>query len=269
MFHNWLILNNFCLQAGLAGLGISIIAGPLGAIMLWRNMAYFGDTLAHSALLGVVLAVMFKVNIYFGLLGICLLVAILLFTITSRQQLTNDAILNILSNSILAIGLLIASKLEYIRLDLLGYFYGDILAINLTDIYYIMATVIIVLLMLWYLWRRLLLITLHEDLAKVAGIAVARVKLIFVLLMALVFAVTIKLFGMLLLVALLVIPVASARKLATTPEMMALLGSIFSAIAVILGLMLSLAYDLPTGPAIVVVATLNFLLFYLGKKTCY
>jgi zinc transport system permease protein len=265
MMINSLIENDFFIKACLAGIGISVIAGPLGSVMVWRRMAYFGDTLAHSTLLGVALAVMLNVNVYFGLLGVCLFVSVMLLSFTKDSYLAHDTVLSILSNDILAIGLIVATKIEYIRFDLLGYFYGDILAVDKQDIYWIFGVAIGVLLILAKLWRWLLLITLHEDLAKVAGVPVEIVKWIFVFLMALVFAVTMRLLGMLLIVALFVIPVSSARRLVKTPEMMAFLGSIFSGISVLLGVFLSLYYDLPTGPSIVIVATIIFFMS-LSKK---
>ena len=257
---NWLLENDFILKAGLAGISISIIAGPLGSIMIWRRLAYFGDALAHSTLLGLALATMLNANAYFGLIGICLLVSAVLLNLSKNSQFTNDAILSILSNTILAVGLIAVTKVENLRLDVLGCFYGDILSVELPDIYWILGVSLFALIVLIKLWRWLLLITLHEDLAHVEGVPVEKVKWLFVLVMALVFAVTMRLLGMLLIVALFVIPAASARRWAKTPEAMAVLGSVFSGIAVILGVLLSAHYDWPTGPAIVVVAASIFIL---------
>jgi zinc transport system permease protein len=266
MIINWLIENDFFIKAILAGLGISIIAGPLGSIIVWNRMTFFGDTLAHSTLLGVALAMIFNVNIYFGLIGICLLASMMLLNFTEKSQLTSDTALNILSSTILAFGLIAATKIKDVRFDLLGYFYGDILAVDQDDIYWILGISLGTLLVLIKLWKWLLLIILHEDLAKVEGIPVARVKLAFVLIMALVFAVTMRLLGMLLIAALFVIPIASARRFAQTPELTAIFGSIFSGIAVISGVSLSLYYDLPTGPTIVIIAAMIFLMS-LNKKS--
>jgi zinc transport system permease protein len=155
--------------------------------------------------------------------------------------------------------------MEHIRFDVLGYFYGDILAVSKQDIYWIFGIVFVVLLILARLWRWILLITLNEDLAKVSGIPIVAVNWIFVLLMAMVFAVAMKLLGVLLIAALFVIPVSSARRLVKTPEMMAVLGSRFSGVSVVCGIFLSIAYDLPTGPSIVIVATIIFLIS-LSKK---
>lgn len=262
---NWLLANDFILKAGLAGIGISIIAGPLGSLMIWRRMAYFGDTLAHSTLLGIAVATMLHANAYFGLIGICLLVSAVLLSLSKNSQFGNDTILSILANTMLAVGLIAVTKIEDLRLDLLSCFYGDILAVEWSDIYWVFGVALFALLVLAKLWRWLLLITLHADLAQVEGVPVKKVQWLFVLVMALVFAVTMRLLGMLLIVALFVIPAASARRWTKTPEAMAILASVFSGVAVVFGLLLSAYYDWPTGPAIVVVAASIFGLS-LGKR---
>ena len=266
MIINWFVENDFFLKAVLAGLSISIVVGPLGSIMVWRKMAYFGDTLAHSTLLGLGVAFLLNANVYFGLISICLLVSIILLFFSNKKQFANDTVLSILSNTILAIGLILITKSTSIRFDLLGYFYGDILAVDTNDIYWCFGIAIITLFILTKLWDWLLLITLHEDLARVEGVSVEKVKWSFVFIMAIVFAISMRLLGMLLVVALFIIPVASARRLVKNPEGMAILGSIFSGISIISGLLLSLYYDWPTGPAIIVMATFIFILS-LFKKT--
>ena len=264
---NWLCTQDFIVKAAIAGLSISVIAGPLGSLMIWRRMAYFGDTLAHSTLLGVALAAMLNANVYFGLISVCLLVAALLLTLTKNLQFAPDTILTILSNTILAGGLIAATKIEHVRLDILSYFYGDILAVDNLDLSWIIGVCVFTLVVLFKIWRWLLLATLHEDLAKVEGVPVKTVQWLFVLLLALVFAICMRLLGMLLIVALFVIPASSAIRLAKTPEGMAILGSLFSAIAVIAGLLLSTYYDWPTAPAIVVVAAGIFIITLTRKQT--
>ena len=164
-------------------------------------------------------------------------------------------------------GLIAATKIEHVRLDILSYFYGDILAVDNLDLSWIIGVCVFTLVVLFKIWRWLLLATLHEDLAKVEGVPVKTVQWLFVLLLALVFAICMRLLGMLLIVALFVIPASSAIRLAKTPEGMAILGSLFSAIAVIAGLLLSTYYDWPTAPAIVVVAAGIFIITLTRKQT--
>ncbi|HSX20842.1 MAG TPA: metal ABC transporter permease [Gammaproteobacteria bacterium] len=251
---DWLLNLDFTTRALMAGLGIAILAGPLGSLMIWRRMAYFGDTLAHSTLLGISLALLMHLNIYFGLVTISLIIAGILAALSKQKWLASDAILGILSHTTLAVGLVAATAIQGVRVDLLSYLYGDILAVNLEDLIYIGCVMIIVAAVLWRLWRWLLAATIHNDLAQVEGVPVNVANWAFIILLALVFAVAIKLVGVLLITALLIIPASAARRFARTPELMIGIASLFGCVAVVLGFWASMQWDWPTGPAIVVAA---------------
>lgn len=256
----WLLDLEFTTRALMAGLGIAILAGPLGSLMIWRRMAYFGDTLAHSTLLGISLALLLHMNLYFGLISISLIVAGILAGLNRQRWLASDAILGILSHSTLAVGLVAATAIHGVRVDLLSYLYGDILAVGLQDLAYIGLVMCVVALLIWRMWRWLLASTIDADLAQVEGVPVNAANWVFIILMALVFAVAIKLVGVLLITALLIIPASAARKYARTPEVMILLASVIGCISVLLGFWASLNWDWPTGPAIVVAAATIFAL---------
>lgn len=259
--------HDFLIYALLAGSGIACIAGPLGSIMIWQRMASFGDALAHATLLGLTLSLLFHVNIYCGLVGTSLLVAVFLSLSTHQKNLDHDTLLVIMAQTALAAGLIVASTLQErgIRVDLLSYLYGDILAIQQSDLWVIGCTVIVALLLLKRIWHNALAITLQEDLAKVEGVPIQRTKVSIVLLMALVFAIAVKLIGVLLITTLFIIPAAAARQLARSPEQMALSASIIGIIASCGGIMASHAWDIPTGPSIVITATLIFTGLYTYK----
>ncbi len=256
---DWLANLDFTTRALIAGLGIAILAGPLGSLILWRRMAFFGDTLAHSTLSGLSLAVLLNINPYFGLIAISLLVACLLAGLSKYQWLASDAILGMLSHSLLAIGLIAATLVPGVRVDLLGYLYGDILSVTSLDLIYIVGVLLVVFVLLKAIWRWILSATIHSDLAMVEGVPVALTNWSLIIILALVFAVAIKLVGVLLITALLIIPASSARKFARSPEAMVILSSIFGCVAVGLGFGSSLRWDIPTGPAIVVAAAVIFL----------
>jgi len=263
---DWLLQLDFTTRALMAGLGIAILAGPLGSLMIWRRMAYFGDTLAHSTLLGISLALLLHLNIYIGLVSISLIVASLLAALNKQKWLASDAILGILSHTTLAIGLVAATAIQGVRVDLLSYLYGDILAVDLEDIAYIGMVILIVAAVLWRLWRWLLSATIHSDLAQVEGVPVNVASWAFIILLALVFAVAIKLVGVLLITALLIIPASAARRYARTPEVMIAIASLIGCIAVMLGFWASLSWDWPTGPAIVVAAACIFAISLLISR---
>lgn len=250
---------DFVLRAMLAGIGIAIVAGPLGSIIVWRRMANFGDTLAHSTLLGVCLALLLNINMYIGLITVCVLVASLLAVFSNQKRLANDTILSMLAYTTLALGLITATLIQGVRVDLLGYLYGDILAVNETDLIWIYAMVILVLAVMLKIWPKLLSLIVHEDLAQVEGVPVKTIKWIFILLLAIVFAISMKLVGILLITALLIIPASSARQLAKTPEQMAIYASLLGIISIGIGITISFYWDFPTGPAIVIAAAMLFI----------
>jgi zinc transport system permease protein len=249
---------DFMARAVVGGMGIALVAGPLGSIIVWRRMANFGDALAHSTLLGLCFALLLNIHIYIGLTSVCILVACSLALFSRQQHLANDTILCMLAYATLAIGLILATVLKGIRVDLLGYLYGDILSVNNTDLVWIYCVDAIVFLSFLKIWRPILSMTVHEDLAKVEGVPVLAMQWILVVIMAVVFSVAMKLVGILLITALLIIPASAARQISKTPEKMAIVASIIGMISVFGGIQISFNWDWPAGPAIVVVAMTLF-----------
>ncbi|MEK8015560.1 MAG: iron chelate uptake ABC transporter family permease subunit [Candidatus Parabeggiatoa sp.] len=275
-------MEDFLWRALLGGLGVALIAGPLGCFIVWRRMAYFGDTLAHSALLGIALGFLLnlKLTVHLELLTlssllmlstliVCLAIALLLVILESQKRFATDTLLGILAHSALSLGLVALAFLqgEGLRIDLYAYLFGDLLAITRTDLYWIYGGGGLILLSLVFIWQSLLSITIHEELAQVEGVSVAWIRLLFMLMVALVIAIAMKIVGILLITSMLIIPAAAARSLAKTPEQMAVLASIIGALAVVIGLTLSWHWDIPTGPAVVVAATLLFILTFLLPRT--
>lgn len=249
----------FLLFALVAGLGVAMATGPLGCFAVWRRMAYFGDTMAHSALLGVTLGLLLDINFNIAVTFVCLAIALILVALQRNRQLASDTLLGILSHSTLALGLITISVAGPARLNLTGYLFGDILATSQADLIAIWLVAALVIGTLTWLWRPLLAITVHEDLAHVEGVKVALVRTALMLLMALVIAIAMKVVGILLITALLIIPAAAARRLTHTPEQMAVTASVIGALAVSGGLAASYLWDWPAGPAIVLSATAVFI----------
>ena len=258
-------MDDFILRALLAGLAVALVTGPLGTFVVWRRMAYFGDTLAHSALLGVSLGVLLELHMNLAIVLVCLALAVLLVALQGQRKLASDTLLGILSHSALALGLVAISQADSVRVDLMGYLFGDILAVGWSELGWIAGGMLLALGLLLWLWRPLLAMTVHEELAQVEGVNTGRTRLLFVLLLALVIASAIKVVGILLITSLLIIPAAAARQFARTPEQMAVLACLFGVIAVVAGLGGSMQWDLPTGPAIALSAALLFFATPLAK----
>lgn len=253
----------FLLNALLAGLALALVAGPLGSFVVWRRMAYFGDTLAHAALLGVALGFLLDVSPSVAVVVGCIVLAVLLVTLQQRQPLAADTLLGILAHSTLSLGLVTVSLLDEVRVDLMAYLFGDLLAVGTGDLLWIVAGSALVLGVLAWLWRPLLALTVHEELARVEGLPVGALRLALMLLIAVVIAVAMKIVGVLLITSLLIIPAASAQRHARSPEQMAAGASLVGLLAVCAGLALSWYQDTPAGPSIVVSAAGLFLLSFL------
>jgi zinc transport system permease protein len=237
-----------------AGLGVAATAGPLGSLVVWRRMAFFGDTLAHGALLGITLGILLDLNLTLALVFSCSVLALILLQLDKYTGIASDTLLGILSQSSLAIGLVVLSFFDNVRIDLMAYLFGDLLAVNQNDLLWIFAGGSFVIALLIWQWRGLLASTVSEELAAIDGYPVKRLKAMLVLLLALVVAISMKIVGVLLISALLIIPAATARPLAKSPEQMAMLASLIGMISVGAGMAFSFIWDTPTGPSIVVCA---------------
>lgn len=253
------MLDDFFIRALLAGVGIAAVAGPMGCFIVWRRMAYFGDTMAHSALLGVALALLLDINIMVGVFGVATMGAIALVLLQRKAVLSTDALLGILSHSTLALGLVLVALMAWLRIDLLSYLFGDILSVGREDLWVVYGGGAMVLACLIKIWRPLLAGTVNEELAAAEGMKPERHRLAFMILMAAVIAIAMKIVGVLLITSLLIIPAATARRFAKSPEQMALLAAVIGIIAVGAGLMGSMELNTPSGPSIVVAALLLFL----------
>jgi zinc transport system permease protein len=255
----FLPLDGFLLRALLGGIGVAVAVGPLGCFVVWRRMAYFGDTLAHSALLGVALGFLLAIDLTVGIVATCVALAVAIVLMQEQRRWSTDTLLGLLSHSALAIGLVILSMMDGVRIDLMGYLFGDILAVGRADLAWIWAGGALVLTGLAAIWRPLLALTVHDELARAEGVPSLAVRLAFTLLLAVVIAIAMKIVGILLITSLLLIPAAAARRLAATPEGMAVTASIIGGLAVAAGLWGSLNFDTPSGPSVVVAALAIFM----------
>jgi len=256
-------MDDFLWRALLGGLGVALVAGPLGCFIVWRRMAYFGDTLAHSALLGLALGFLLNSTnslLMLSTLSVCIAIALLLAILQSQKRFATDTLLGILAHTALSLGLVALAFLPGLRIDLYAYLFGDLLAVTRLDLYWLYGGGGLILLCLILIWQSLLSITVHEELAQVEGVPVVWVRLIFMLMVALVIAVSMKIVGILLITSMLIIPPAAARSFARTPEIMAVLASLIGGIAVAMGLYMSWHWDTPTGPSVVVAASFLFML---------
>lgn len=251
------MLDDFMVRATLAGIGVAVAAAPLGSFVVWRRMAYFGDATAHAAILGVALALALEISVFAGTVAVALAMALTVSALSGRGY-AMDTLLGVLAHSALAFGLVAVSFLSGIRIDLMAYLFGDILAVSRTDLVIIWSGALLVAGLIGWRWSALLTATLSEELAYASGIDPKRERLVLTLALAVTVAVAIKVVGVLLIAAMLIIPAAAARPLSRTPEAMALIAAALGAASVVIGLRAAFAFDTPAGPSIVCVAAVYF-----------
>ncbi len=256
------MLDDFLVRAVFAGVGVAVAAGPLGSFVVWRRMAYFGDATAHAAILGVALALIFSVPVSLGTLVVALIMATAVSWLSTRGH-AMDATLGVLAHSALALGLVAISFVPGVRVDLSAFLFGDILAVSKSDVAVIWIGALFVAALLAWRWSRLLTATLSRELAAASGIDAEREGLVLTLALAVVVALALKVVGALLIAAMLIIPAASARGLARTPEQMAFIAVGIGALSAGAGLWGSWVLDTPAGPSIVTASAAVFVLVAL------
>ena len=260
------MFDDFIFRAFAAGIGLALITGPLGCFIVWRRLSYFGDTIAHSALLGVVIAYALNFNIIIAVFAVACFIALSLLYLQRRTNLPDDALLGLLAHSVLAIGLVLLGILSFIRIDLMGLLFGDILSVNVTDLLFVWIGGSIVLVVLILIWRPLFAGTVNLELAKAEGLNPDLANAIFTLLIASVIAISIKIVGILLITGLLIIPASASRNLSSTPIQMAIISSVIGVTCVVLGLQYSMIWNSPTGPTILAIALGVFIITLLPLK---
>jgi len=253
------LLDDFLVRAAIGGIGVALLAGPMGCFVVWQRLAYFGVALSHAALLGVALGLLLGLLPMVSVALLSMLLALAFIALERRRLVAGDTLLGVLAHVALALGVITLAFMEQVRVDLMAYLFGDVLAITHADLALIYALGAPLLVLLAWIWRPLLSLTVQEDLALVEGVAVLRTRLVYMLMLALVIAVGMRIVGILLVISLLVIPAAAARRLASTPEAMALLAAAVGVLSVLGGLWASFWLDVPSGPAIVVASSVVFL----------
>ena len=254
------MFDDFFIRAIFAGIGIAFVTGPLGCFVVWRRLSYFGDTLAHSALLGVTIAYSLDFNIAVSIFFISSAIALILIQLQRKTNLPSDALLGLLAHSSLAVGLVVIGFLTFIRFDIMGLLFGDILAVNKKDLFIIWFGGALILIVLKLIWKPLFASTVNYELAEAEGLNPDRAKAIFTILMAAIIAISIKIVGLLLITGMLIIPTAMARNLSDTPRKMVVYSILGGLLSVLIGLFSSLEFNTPSGPSIIAAALFLFII---------
>jgi len=263
------MLDDFFVRALIAGLGVALVTGPLGCFVIWRRLSFFGDTLAHAALLGVTISLVFNMNISLVVFIVSSVVALILLRLKKTTNLTGDALLGLLAHSSLALGLVVLGFLSFIRFDIMGLLFGDILSVTKIDLIVIWVGGLAIILILKLIWKPLFASTVNYDLAAAEGMNPEKADIIFTILMAAIIAISIKMVGLLLITGMLIVPAAMARNLSNGPLQMVFFSIIGGLLSVLIGLFTSLKINSPSGPSIISVALILFILSLIVTKKNY
>ena len=260
------MIDDFFIRALIAGSGIALVTGPLGCFVIWRRLSFFGDTLSHAALLGVTFSISFDVNISLSVFIVSSIVAIILIRLQKNTNLAGDALLGLLAHSSLAIGLVVLGFLSFIRFDIMGLLFGDILSVTLNDLLIIWIGGAVIILILTLIWKPLFASTVNYEIAEAEGLSPEKYNILFTILMAAIIAISIKMVGLLLITGMMIIPAAAARNLSNSPKQMVIISIIFGLLSVLIGLYASLEINTPSGPSIITTSLLFFILSLFRLK---
>jgi zinc transport system permease protein len=258
-------MNEFLIYSIIAGVVIVSSLCPLGCIVLWRRIPYFGDAIAHSSILGIVLGLMLNINITIAIILVSMVFAILLILL--HKEAISDILIVIFSYGFLSLGLfMIPFIISNTQVDIFSYLFGDILLVDDAEIKLSLICSIFVLLWIFFRWKKLLLISINEDLAVVEGINLKRINLEFMLITAFMIAVSIKIVGVMLIAAMLIIPSTAARNLSTSPVQMLFFSIAIGIMAVSVGIISSYMIDSPSGPSIILSSLMLYVLSLIFKS---
>lgn len=242
---------------------MALLTSPLGCFLLWRRLSFFGDTLSHSALLGVALGIFFHLSFYGSVLAVCLLISLFLSWKMPGIRIPTDTLLALISYSCLAFSLILLTLSRPLPYDPSSILFGDLLLIDVQDLWVMLFHSLLVCFVLYKNWRPLLLSTFNGDLSEAEGTSSYRTNLVFMILLGSAVATCLKLVGGLLLPALLVIPATIAFRFSRSPEGMVFKTTFVALVVNTLGIFCALQWNLPTGPSIVAICFFGFVLSLL------
>ncbi len=259
-------MDDFIINAIISGIGIALITGLLGCFVVWKKMSYFGESLGHSAILGIGIGIILGINHDISIILVIVIFALLLTYLQNKEALSNDTILGILAHGALSIGIILISLSDNVNFNLHSFLFGDILIVNTTQIYSIFAGAIVIYLVIILNWKSLILSTISRDLAKSQNISNFKMDLLLTIIMAIAIAASIKIIGALLITSMLVIPPATAKQLVKNPKNMVIISTLIAILSILFGILSSYHFDIPSGPAIILISFILFFVVTLLKR---
>lgn len=255
------------ITAAIAGLALAAVSGPLGCVIVWRRMAYFGDAMAHAALLGVAFSLLFpQLPLPLLVFVVAALSALLMRLLTRDSRLYADTALGMISHGALALGIVLIALFGSATMELEAYLLGDILALSRADALWMAALAAAVCVLIARHWKSLVMLVIDPATARLHGVAIERVEMVMVLALSALVALAIQLVGVLLLSAMLIMPAAAAGHIARAPGRMAMMACGFGMASVGFGLGAAVLLDVPPAPAMVCVASALYVVARLAGR---
>ncbi|ADC50810.1 ABC transporter permease protein Mn2+ [Alkalihalophilus pseudofirmus OF4] len=254
-------------QALLAAVLVGIICGVIGCFIILRGMALMGDAISHAVLPGVVVSYMIGINFFFGAVLTGVLTALAIGYVSQNSRIKDDSAIGILFTAAFALGIVMITGLRGTGVDLWHILFGNVLAVSRTDLWVTAGIGFFVILLIVIFYRPLLISTFDPVMAKATGIPVRFIHYLLMLLLSLVTVASLKSVGIVLVVAMLITPGATAYLLTDRLPVMLSLSAVFGVISAIVGIYFSVIYDVASGASIVLAASVLFgLAFFFAPK---
>ncbi|MFL1780955.1 Zinc ABC transporter permease subunit ZnuB [Candidatus Hepatincolaceae symbiont of Richtersius coronifer] len=253
-------MHDLIILAIIGGIGLCLSLSVLGNFIIWNRLSYLGDSIAHSSLLGIAIGLLIPGASYIAIILICFISSFLLILLNKKLNIAKDALLIFNTQFALALGITLISLLNPSKMAN-TYFIGNIISLTLTDIIFIYMVSSTILVYLYIFWDKLLLLAVNEELATSENINSFIHNIAFTFMLSCLIVFGIKLAGILLIPSLMIIPGLIALGLTRTPFSSLIVSFFLATIAVIIGVLLSIIIDAPTGPLITLV-----LVGFMGLK---
>src|SRR6266540_1214296 len=256
----------FVQRALLGAIIVGVVCASVGVFVVLRGLAFLGDAIAHAAFPGVVIAFMLKVNLIVGGSIAAVLSALTVGAVSRRSGLREDTAIGVVFSGMFALGIVLFATLRTYAGDLLGILFGNVLGISPDQLVLASATAVAILVVLWVVWRELVFVSFDPVGAAAAGLRPVRYDTLLLGLIGVAIAISVQIVGVVLVVAMLVTPAATARLVARDLGGMLLLALVLAAVASVGGIWISYYVNAASGGTIVLVATALFGLVWLGRS---
>jgi len=253
----------FMVRGLLASLMVGTLCAVVGTYVVLRGMAFFGDALAHAILPGVAIAYLLAINLFWGALVMGLITALGIGYLSRRSQVKEDTAIGVIFAASFALGVALLSTVRSYSVDLTHILFGNVLGVSNTDLWLTAGLGVVVLAAVFFLYKELLVVSFDPILAATLRLPLDALNYLLLVLIALTVVVSLQAVGVALMVAMLVTPAATAYLLTRRLWQMMIIGAAIGAVSAVAGLYLSFYVNVASGAAVVLVATLFFVLAFL------